>query len=295
MEEARRNMTTPAPDEERPRPVAGPSLSLEERKLALEARKLALDESFPRKWGPTLSGFAGTILVALITTAGTFILSNGQEKGRREAAQREIQETQRTEIREEARRRTENARAALTLYFDHLADMNPDSNPQALDHMKLVSAVADAPSVQAIFDQMFRRAIEARQRAMRSAAGGVAPSTVAEGLPDLVEKAPGERYQAQDFLAYIQHPPGRRDAAEALAERLRSLGLRTPGLEEVRASPSASQVRYYKPAHRGLAASVASQLGGAPGGPWVATGLANGERLPDGVMEFWIGSGAEGR
>jgi hypothetical protein len=130
-----------------------------------------------------------------------------------------------------------------------------------------------------------------RLDASRPAANGVTPSDVARGLPDLVQKTVGDKYKASDFIAYIQFPEGKRPLAQQMADALRGLGMRTPGIEERKAnSPLKSQIRYYKPAHAAVAREIAARLKERTGIEFETRLLSNIGRLPDGIIEFWLGT-----
>lgn len=258
----------PPPELERER------LELDRQRLDLDYRKQALDESLPRKWGPVLFGAMASVTAALIS--GGFAWMQADSASKQQKA-----EATRAAATAEVQRQTENARLALDMYFKYIA-VAPLSEPRTRDHIKLIANIADQPKIQEILEHLTLQTLADRPAA-------TAPSEVAATLPDII--APKAAYAPGDFVGYIQYFGPRSGDADKADGALRALGLRVPRHQEMpqAKSPDGDQVRFYKPQQFTAATQIAAALSKATGTQFRAVRVANGDDLPNGVLEIWLG------
>jgi len=255
-------------------------LEHDNRRLTIEEKKIALESSWPRKWGSVLLGG----MFSLVVTFSGYIFTNWQNYIQRE-------ETKRARISSDNQIKLANSRLALEMYFKNLNVIGPDDNARGAHHLEMIATIAADERIQGILRRIIQETIEARQAKARSREGATAPSDVAEGLPDLVQRPADGKYRASDFTAYIQHPQNRRNDASRLEEALDRLGLRTPALEQMRdnVTPDKNEIRYYRSDHEVLANEIKAKLEADLSMTFIVRRLQRSRYLPNGIMEFWIG------
>lgn len=260
-------MTSPAPHT---------SVDLDQARLELDRRKLALDESWPRKWGAVLLGAAATISAAIVT-AGVGLVSQWSRQA----------EDKRAQDAASLQRNVENDRTALDMYFRYVAE-KPEDSPHRSDHIWVLQAIAHSP------DLLAKLRSEQTKSAIESRTGGATPSDVSVGLPDVKAQLVGHAYGPADFLMYVQYYEPRADASEDVTKALGSLGIRVPGQQAmpIGKSPDRNQIRVYRREHLTYARGFAAQLKQATGLDFEVVGPIGGGRLPDGIMEIWLGTKA---
>ncbi len=255
-------------------------IRLEEAKLRLEERKLQLDETFPKKWGAAIFGVLGTVIVALISATVGYIQQSAQHE-----------ETKRAQQREETRRKIENTRNAIEMYFKYLPSMEHIER-KTIHRMSLIRAIADDKGVQDVFDQMIQQLIASEMK-LGPQALIKSPSQIAQGLPDRISKPPGHKYVAQDFIAYILYPAGNSSTAVMLSSALTAFSkIKVASMQARDDSPDWNQIRYYKPEHKEFAQSlrlIPKMMRNLLPGRFDYVLLANHAELPDGIIEIWIG------
>lgn len=250
------------------------SPDIKDRELALEERRLELDESFPRKWGPVLFSALATVAVACISAAVSFW---------------QLQETQRAADRAADQKTVENARLALSLYFEN-ASLLDDGDIRSAQHLSLIATVSDNADVKRIFLEM-RDGVIAGRRANEDGAG---LAKAAEGLPSLA--AANTTGNWAGVTAYIQYPGSTaecREAADGLLKAVAELGLRTPGIESIEAqkSPDDNEIRYYGATQRLVRMDgFKAELERTSGLAFEAKDLSG--NLPADILEIWIGRNA---
>lgn len=251
-------------------------LKLDRQRLELDCRKQTLDESLPRKWGPVLFGAMASVTVTLISAGFAWMQADAAAKER--AAQAE-----RADKTADNQRKTENARLALDMYFKYIAAA-PLTEPRTRDHIELISNIADQPKIQEILEHLTLQTLAARPAA-------TAPSEVAATLPDVIP--PKAAYAPGDFVGYIQYFETRAADADKADQALRTLGLKVPQHQQMpeSKSPDRDQIRIYKPQQRAVAAQIADALGKATATRFQVVLVPNGDNLPNGVLEIWLGRG----
>jgi hypothetical protein len=236
--------------------------SLDERRYLL-ARQ--------RKWGSVLLSTAATVSVAIIT-AGMSVTPNW-------LAQREAK---RAAVNAARQRNVESDRTALDIYFRYVAD-KPGGQPHLSDPTQLLESIA---SNQKMLDRLGSQ----QTRAVLDNRRSEAPSVAVAGLPDLKRHDPAKAYQPQDFTDYVQYADGRTDAADKVADALRTWGVRVPGTQAVGLdkSPAQNEIRIYRQAHRPAAEQLARWLQRTTGETFAVRAIGN-DTLPDGIVEIWLG------
>lgn len=260
---------------------------LDQERLSVDRRRLALEESWPRKWGSVLLGAGATLSVAIITAGMSMMQMRSAETQREEAERTRQRADQRAAQEAAAQRRVENDRTALDMYFRYVAD-KPEDQPHRVDHILLVESIAsDRKLLERLGSQQTRAVLEDR--------AGQAPSAAVAGLPDLQSQPAGHAYQPQDFTAYVQYPAVRDGDARRVADLLRALGMKVPGLQAMAAdtSPRDNQIRIYRAEHRAYAERLARYLRQKTGLAFVIRAIGNG-KLPNGICEIWLGSAVQG-
>lgn len=246
-----------------------PETPIEERRYWLARQQYALDNSWPRKWGTVIGGPVIAAIVSAGLALGTYV------QHRTEANRTLSQQT------------VENDRTALDLYFRYVADKPADS-PHRADHIEVIGAVAASKNLLAkLGSQQTKAAIESRS-------SGTAPSEVSVGRPDVKAQPPDHIYGPGDFLAYVQYYETRAAASQQVTLSLANLGIKVPGQQAMgeRKSPDHNEIRIYREAHRVYARALAAQLKQATRLDFRVAGPIGGGRLPNGVMEIWLGKGS---
>lgn len=249
--------------------------SLDELRYALDQRKLALEESWPRKWGSVILGAAATVSAACVS-AGVSIGQNWLQQ-RKAIEDRNLATQQADRVAER-----ENDRIALNMYFQYAGDTKLPSD-ELQRRLELIQALTRNADV--------RRAI-GLGRASNTA--GQAPANVLVDTPNLIDVAAGHVYGPQDFRAYVQYYAPRKAESDAVVAALGNLTIRVPGAESIVAdrSPRANQIRVYRADHRPFAGQLAAQLKRATGFDFTIVGPIGGGKLPNGVIEIWLGKGS---
>jgi hypothetical protein len=252
-------------------------LPLEERRLRLDEQRLHLDDSFARKWLPTLV----TLMVGLI--AGMFSYVQQQNA---------IQATERARIEAQAKDEHEWGVKVIEMYFNRreLFDLKANTEQAALN-LRVLAAVAPT-AVQGVLNAEGSR-IPApdgtddsiRLKSLSAVAG------VQDALAKARQSPEASPFTPSDFTVYVQYPEGSRDTAVRTQSLLVNLGYRVPGIEQVRKAPSRLQVRYYRPDQRSYAGALATDLGkglNLPASSDNAVLVTSSKELPSGILEVWL-------
>jgi hypothetical protein len=261
----------------------GSQLSIEERRLRLDEKRLLLDNSFARKWLPTLV----TLMAGLI--AGMFSYVQQQNA---------IQATERARIEAAAKDKREWGFKVVEMYFTKRELFDLTKNPeQASLNLSVLAAVAPT-AVQGVLNvERFKipsptGGDDSNRLESLSAVAGV-QQALAKAVEAPQDTASG--LKPSDFIVYVQYPEGRRAAAVKAQSLLVNRGYRVPGIEQVGKAPSRLQVRYYRPEQRSLAGELATELGKGldlPTSPDNAVRVTSSKELPSGILEVWLPPGS---
>lgn len=254
-------------------------LPVEERRLRIDEMRLLLDNSFARKWLPTLV----TLMVGLI--AGMFSYVQQQNA---------IQATERTRIEAQAKDEREWGFKVIEMYFSkrELFDLTKNTE-QAELNLRVLSAVAPT-AVQGVLNAERSRipppsgADDSNRLDSLAAVAGV-QDALANARQS--RQASTSSLKSSDFTIYVQYPDGGRDTAVKTQSLLVDLGYRVPGIEQVGKAPSRLQVRYYRSEQRSFAEKLATELGkglNLPTGPDNAILVISTKQLPSGILEVWL-------
>jgi len=255
--------------------------SLEERRFALDKQRLGLDNSFARKWLPTLV----TLMVGLI--AGMFSYVQQQES---------LQATERARIEARAKDEREWGFKVVEMYFSkrELFDLTKNAETAALN-LRVLAAVAPT-AVQGVLNAERSRipppsAPDESSRLESLAAVANVQDALANAR-QVSQTAPAV-LKPSDFTIYVQYGEGAQNVASKAQAILVELGYRVPGIEQVRKAPSRLQVRYYRPDQRTFASQLATELGkrlDLPAGADNAIQVTTSKELPKGILEVWLPS-----
>jgi hypothetical protein len=254
-------------------------LPVEERRLRLDEKRLLLDNTFAKKWLPTLV----TLMVGLI--AGMFSYVQQQNA---------IQTTERARIEAQSKDEREWGFKVIEMYFTkrELFDINKNSE-QASSNLRVLAAVAPTV-VQGVLNA---------ERSRIPPPGGADDTNRLEslaavaGVQDALASArqsfqtPASSFKPSDFTIYVQYPDGGRDTAVKTQSILVNLGYRVPGIQQIGKVPSRLQVRYYRSDQQPYAGALATELGKGldlPAGPDNAILVASSKKLPSGILEVWL-------
>lgn len=277
---------------------------LDKRVASLEAARATAGESPAKNYAPIILPIAGTIAVAFITAGSTWVSTHAQTQETERARQAQGAETLRTQIVALKQQAVENGRQAATMYFANLGDLRnkdnltPGEKKRFARDLEIVAAISGNDDLKDIMTRASRdAAVSVRnERSQTSSAQGGAttlPSTAIQSLPDLVAPKAAKAYSPADFLAYPEVPAGRwTKEMEGFRNVLTAIGFGTQIAEKIRPelAPQKNEVRYYKPEHRAVAVAAAAQLSRAFHQKFVPKLLGGGATLPNGVMEFWLGT-----
>jgi hypothetical protein len=254
-------------------------LSVDERRIRLEERRLLLDNSFARKWLPTLV----TVTVGLIAAMFSYVQQ-----------QNAIQETERARIDAQAKEEREWGFKVADMYFTKRELFDLTTNPeQAALNLRVLAAVAPTV-VQGVLNAEQSRIPppsgldDTNRLSSLAAVAGVQDALTNAGQS---RQATASNFKPADFTIYVQYLDGGRDTAVKTQTLLANLGYRVPGIEKVGKVPSRLQVRYYRPDQRSYAAELATELGTAlklPAGPDNAILVRSSKELPTGILEVWL-------
>lgn len=292
-------VTPPPPRADAARSAEEYRILLDTRRADIEEARLALDRSFSKLWGPIIV----PALVGLTTVLVTALITSGQSQLAAEQTRRaqdaQAQQTAREATRAEQQRQMENGRAAVTLYFDKLNDLRSkdtlttQEGERYVADMRLIQALSGSPEIKAILDSKWLAISKANSTPSAAPQDNVA--AVRPGSPDLIAPPADSRYTASQFIAFPQAVEGRpvQDIAR-MTGALESLGFNVQATQHIARdrSPRPNQVRYYRADHKQLALQVAAELTKRLCAPVQVNRLANAS-LPNGVMEVWLGFGAD--
>jgi hypothetical protein len=269
-----------------------PQLSVEERRLRLDERRLLIDDSFARKWLPTLV----TLTIGLIAAMFGYVQQQSaiQETERARIDAKEA--TDRARIEAQAKEEHEWGLKVIDMYFTKRELFDLTTNPeQAALNLRVLAAVAPA---------VVQGVLNAEQSRIPPPSGLDDPNRLnslaaVAGVQDALTNAGQSshasvsNFKPADFTIYVQYPDGGRDTAVKTQGLLANLGYRVPGIEKVGKVPSQLQVRYYRPDQRSYAERLATELGKAlklPADPDNAVLVKSSKVLPTGIMEVWLPS-----
>lgn len=251
----------------------------EERRLRLEETRLALENSFAKKWLPTLA----TVIIGLIAGMFGYVQHQGS-----------IEETKRARIESKAKDEREWGFKVIEMYFNkrELFDLTKNAET-AVPNLRVLAAVAPA-AVQGVLnaeqsripppsgsDDTIRLDRLAAVAGVQDALAGAARST---GKPDA-------GFKPSDFTVYVQYPKDEQEIALKTQGELAKRGYRVPGIEKVGTVPSRLEVRYYRAEQKSFASDLVTELGktiGLPAGPENAILVKRSKELPGGILEVWL-------
>jgi len=254
-------------------------LSIEEVRLRIEEKRLDIDNSFAKKWLPTLV----TLMAGLI--AGMFSYVQQQNA---------IQTTEQTRIEAKSRAEREWGFKVIEMYFSKHEFFDLSKNPeQAESNLRVLAAVAPV-AVQSVLNA---------ERSKIPAPTGIndlnrldSLSAVA-GVQDALKKVrqseqiAAKSFKPPDFTIYLQYPQNSKDVAIKTQNYLINLGYNTPSIDKVNKAPSRLQVRYYRSEQRYFAEKLATKLGTvlklstSSDNTILLTSL---KQLPSGILEVWL-------
>ena len=120
-----------------------PNSTFEEHRLRLEETRLALDNSFARKWLPTLA----TLMVGVIAAMFSYIQQ-----------QASIEETNRTRIEAKAKEEREWGFKVIEMYLSNREHFDLTKDPEAAaSNLRVLAAVAPTAVRSVLNTEMFER------------------------------------------------------------------------------------------------------------------------------------------
>ena len=279
-------------------------LELEKRRVALDEERVRGEQASTRRLIPIILPIAGTLIAAIITTGATMISNKAQSEETARSKEAQSEETERARIAAERQQSVANGQAAASMYFQSLADLrgkdvlSAGEKKRFARDLEIVAAISANDDLKPILLKVSREAAgterdEAAQRSAQQGGATAGPSTALQGLPDLSPAKVAKAYTAADFLAYPQVPSTRwKNDTQPFRENLSNLGFGTQAAEQMRSNraPAKNQVRYYKPEHEKLATETAVKLSRAMRQRFEVRRVGGGATLPNGVMEFWLGT-----
>jgi hypothetical protein len=263
--------------------------SLEARRLELDEKRLELENSFARKWFPTLA----TMIAGVVATLLSFGVTERARIDARTA-------TQSTEFEAKKKDEREWGIKVVELYLDKrdLFDLarKPD---QAGANLRMLAVVAPE-AVKGVLDA--ETALIPKPGAEDDDAARINSLTQIASIQNVLQpKSPEGSASSNaakiaarpnsDFTVYIQYPAGSRDLALSAQATLQAQGYRAPAIEEVRQVPNHMQVRYYRPEQKDRAAGLLHEVGETlklTTDPGDALQLKSQKQLPDGILELWL-------
>ncbi len=255
------------------------SMTHEEKRIRLEEQRVQLEQSFAKKWLPTLA----VLTVAFV--AGIF--GYVQQKINAGA-------TDRATIEAINRNQLEWGFKAIELYVMKQEQFDMARDPErASKNLQALAAVAP-DVVKGVLNAELSK-IPAPTNGSDSntrldALAGVATVQAALAATESHHKT-AAALQASSFTIYLQYPEDGRDTAEKVQSSLIQRGYKVPGLEQVSRAPSNLEVRYYRPEQREMAETLVREVGTAIGKAQEKTTvkmLATSKTLPSGIMEVWL-------
>jgi hypothetical protein len=263
--------------------------SLEARRLEVDERRLELENSFARKWFPTLATMIAGVVAALFSFGVT-------ERARIDARTA----TQSTEFEAKKKDEREWGIKVVELYLDKrdLFDLarKPD---QAGANLRMLAVVAPE-AVKGVLDA--ETALIPKPGAEDDDAARIDSLTQIASIQNVLQPKLPEGSTSgnattsaarpnSDFTVYIQYPAGSRDLALSAQAKLQAQGYRAPGIEEVRQVPNHMQIRYYRPEQKDRAVGLLHEVGDTlklATDPGDALQLKSQKQLPDGILELWL-------
>jgi hypothetical protein len=276
-------------------------LPVEERRVRLDEKRLLLDNSFARKWLPTLVTLMAGLIAGMFsyvqhqnaieaTERARFDATEATDRARFDA----IEATKRARFDAQIRDEREWGFTVVEMYFSKrdIFDLTKNSE-QAESNLRVLAAVAPK-AVQAVLNGEGSRipppggADDSNRLDSLAAVAGV-QDALASARQSL--QAPASDFKPSDFTVYVQYPEGGRDTAENAQSVLVKLGYRVPGIEQVANVPSRLQVRYYRPDQRSYAEELATELEkylNLPAGADNTIPVNSSKQLPSGILEVWL-------
>jgi hypothetical protein len=257
-------------------------LTPEERRLALEEKRLALENSFAKKWLPTLATAMVPLVIGII---GYFqYLDSKQVTERTQIQQRE--ETERARLEAEQKDEREWGFKIVTLYLTNRDIFDLRKNPdQASTNLKVFAVVAPQ-AVKSVLDaEKARISGPSTQDTTSRNISLAAVASVQESLP---QRSSEQTFNNSSFTIYIQYPKGSETQANRLKEILQEKGFRIPEAELVPQAPSSLQVRYYRNDQRLFAEQLSKNIESATKIPATAQIVTSTKPLPAGILEVWL-------
>lgn len=254
-------------------------LPIEEKRLRLDEKRFLLDNSFARKWLPTLA----TLMVGLIAVLFGYVQK-----------QNEIQATERARYEAQINDEREWGFKVIDMYFSkhEFFDLTKNSEQAALN-LRVLAAVAPK-AVQGVLNAEGSRI---PPPSGTDDSNRLESLTAVAGVQDALASArqshqpPASSFKPSDFTLYVQYTDGGRDTAVKTQSQLIELGYRVPDIQQVGKAPSRLQVRYYRPDQRFYAEKLATELGkelNLPTGPDNAIPVKSAKELPSGILEVWL-------
>jgi hypothetical protein len=302
---------------------------LDRARIKLEYDKLHFERSMRKLVLPAILGTLGSLTLAGITFATGLYLQDqaAQETQRQEMAAKEETKRQSQELQQQ--KLIENKQNALRLFFEEVVPLGA-ADRAVPRYVAMLSEAAGDPILRENFlayatEQVINAGRQNKRAAMIrgqyttvasldpfaqfAPSGGagspnlvmvagesavVPPSDVADGLPDLIRKAPNEGYAGPDFIAYVLYPSARAGDLATLVAYVQGTGMRIPSAEDIGTQgPAVNEIRIYKAAHRKFAEILVQELK-AKGLDFTIndTLTATKPRLPNGIIEFWLAAPA---
>jgi hypothetical protein len=254
--------------------------ALEERKLELDERRFQLENSFARKWLPTV----GTIVIGFVATVFGYVQS-----------QNASQATERFRIEAKSKDEHDWAVKVVEMYLTKRDLFDLTTNPeQATANLQVLAAVAPA-AVKGLLNAELARipppSAESDEGSRLTSLAAVANIQNALSTAVSVPPARPSTMRPADFEVYIQYGEGSREQALKAQNVLQQDGFRAPGIEQVKKAPSRLQVRYYRAEQKAFASNLAVKLGAKLSlstTPDNAILVTSARELPTGLLELWL-------
>lgn len=256
-------------------------LPIEERRLLLDEKRFLLDNSFARKWLPTLV----TLMIGFIASLIGYVQQ-----------QNSIQATERARIEAQAKDEREWGFKVIEMYFAQRELFDLTKNPeQAASNLRILAAVAPTivkgvlKAEQSKIPPPGKTDDKNRLKSLAAVAG--VQEALANARPVRQDQSPG--FQPSDFTIYVQYPDGGQKIAEKAQSFLENLKYHVSSIEQVHDVPHSLQVRYYRPDQRAYAEELAVKLAkelNVPIGENKASLVPSSKDLPSGILEVWLPS-----
>jgi hypothetical protein len=246
-------------------------LTPEERRLSLEEKQLALENSFAKKWFPTLATAMVPLVIGII---GAFQYLDSK------------QVTERAKIQQRAEDEREWGFKIVTLYLTNRDMFDFRKNPgQASTNLQVFAFVAPNVVKSVLDAEQARISGPSTQDTTSRNNSLAAVAAVQESLP---QQNSEQAFVNSSFTLFIQYPKGSEAQAYKLKGFLQEKGFRIPEAEMVPQVPSSLQVRYYRKDQRQFAEQLSTAIASAMGVPATAKIVASTKPLPAGILEVWL-------